>query len=243
MAQYLSQHPSIIQPQRKDIYFFNNSVNYSKGKSWYKAHFAHSAYQFFYEKKNGISNPITFDSTPNYFASPVAASRLKEHYPNAKLILLLRNPIERAWSNYRMCVWHKFESLSFEDALKYEDERMKRELVKMLDVSYHSYIMQRLSYRSHGVYANYLEEWFKHFSREQFLILKSEDLFSEPEKIYSAVIDFLKLPKFIGGQFENYNKGKIEDGIPASSRKELAEFYKPHNERLYSLINRNMNWS
>lgn len=242
LAQYLLQHPKVVKPQRKDIYFFNNQVNYHKGISWYRAHFAHRLYQRLHGIRKGVKDTVTFDATPNYFPVMAAAPRIKTHYPDTKLILLLRNPVERAWSNYRMSRWHGFEPLSFEEALQYEDMRVAEETEKEKNPDYHSYVMQRLAYRTNGIYVRYLREWQKHFSPGQMLILRSEDLFEKPAEIFRQVTDFIGLPAYENVAFENFNKGKIEKEMDPQTRKELARFYEPYNRELYQLISRDMHW-
>jgi hypothetical protein len=242
LAQYLIAHPQVITPQRKDIYFFNNPVNFAKGRNWYKAHFALNTYKRLHEKRKGVKHAVTFDPTPNYFVADGAAERLKRFYPDTQLILLLRNPVDRAWSNYRMCRFHEFENLSFEDALRYEESRIAAEKERMKEPGYHSYVMQRLCYRAHGLYVNYLREWLKHFHRDQLLVLKSEDLFEDPAAIYREVLQFTGLDPYENLSFEVFNKGKIKEGLPSKTRKELSAFYKPYNQALYDLIGRDMNW-
>lgn len=242
LAKYLFDHPQVIQAQRKDIYYFNNAVNYNKGESWYRAHFAHRLYQRIHEFKKGVSNSITIDATPNYFVAPGAAERLKSMFPNAKLILMLRNPIERAWSNYRMMVWHGMETLDFEDAISAEEERISYAEKESSINGTHNYVLQRLAYRKNGCYADFLPEWTSRFKPEQLLILKSEDMFEKPSEVYNRLVEFCGLESFAYTAFDNPNKGKIEKDVPSEIRAALKEFYKPYNERLYTMLNRNFNW-
>jgi hypothetical protein len=243
LAQYLIDHPQVIAPQRKDIYFFNNIEHFRKGKRWYNAHFAHALYRKIYEWRTGEKHTVTFDPTPNYFAAPHAAERLHALYPDAKLILLLRNPTERAWSNYRMCCWHGFESLSFEDALACEDERLRTDRERAERTGTHSYVEQRLAYRTHGIYVNYLREWLKYFRREQLLILQSENLSGNPAAIYGQVTDFAGLKKHTGIDFSPVNKGKIEKEMQPGTRTMLNDYYRPYNEELFALLNTTFNWT
>jgi hypothetical protein len=244
LAQYLSEHPQIIQPQRKDIYYFNNRNNYAKGHAWYKAHFALSLYQWLYEKKNRVANTITFDSTPNYFNAAGAAEKLHATYPHAKLVLMLRNPAERAWSNYRMALWHKFEYLDFEQALAVEALRQAAEKQRIqTQPDYHSFVMQRLSYHTHGLYVNYLREWLRFFPKEQIHIIRSEDMFQQPTETFTALQHFIGVEPKQRNDFAIFNKGKIEKAMPEATRKQLMDFYKPSLHELYELIGRDLNWS
>lgn len=243
LAQYLSEHPEIIQPQRKDIYFFNNCENFAKGLNWYQAHFAHRIYKKAYEIRHQVKEAITFDATPNYFAAPGAAQRLHSFYPNAKLILLLRNPTERAWSNFRMNKRHQFEPLDFEAALKAENNRISNEDLFAEKQHTHSYVRQRLAYRTNGVYAELLKEWLRYFHRDQFCIVRTEDLLQQTQETYNTITDFIGVQRFTGVKFNRYNEGGEQKEMPAASKQELDQFFAPHNQALEQLLQRNFNWN
>ena len=93
-----------------------------------------------------------------------------------------------------------------------------------------------------GIYADQLERWFKYFPREQFLILKSEDLYSDPAKTYEQVLDFLGLTKFELNLFKAHRKGNYSS-ISVETRKKLIDYFRPHNERLHKLLGRDFGWN
>ncbi|MFN8323586.1 MAG: sulfotransferase [Chitinophagales bacterium] len=240
LCKYLEQHPQIISPQRKDVYFFNNELNYAKGVEWYKSHFAHRLYKLWYDKVNGVDS-ITFDGTPNYFDAPEAPEKLYSDFPNAKVILLLRNPIDRAYSNYQMACRFGFEKLSFERALELEDKRLEEESKYVADCPYHSYVYQRLTYRKRGVYIRYIKSWMNLF-KDNLLVLKSEQLFLQPEITFKLITNFLNLHGSYEIRFDIFNKGSYEAKMKSSTRKILSDFYKPYNEELYDFLNVNYEW-
>jgi Sulfotransferase domain len=242
LTQYLTQHPNVIQPQRKDIYFFSNTENFAQGKHWYQAHFAHRLYQHWCELRHGVRGTVTFDGTPNYFAAPGAAQRLHSLFPETKIILLLRHPAERAWSNYRMNKRHGFEPLSFEDALAAETERLACEDAYAAKNATHSYVRQRLAYRTNGIYAEFLSEWLKYFDRSQLLIATTEEMQQNTASVYNAVTDFVGLPRFSGVNFARFNEGGEKEKMASATREELNAFFAPHNKALEELLSRPFNW-
>ncbi|MGL5888633.1 MAG: sulfotransferase family protein [Bacteroidia bacterium] len=242
LTQYLTQHPKVIQPQRKDIYFFNNTENFAQGRHWYQAHFAHRLYKRWCEISRNVRDAVTFDGTPNYFAAPGAAERLHSYFPDTKLILLLRHPAERAWSNYRMNKRHGFEPLSFEDALAAETERLAAEDAFAAKNGTHSYVRQRLAYRTNGIYVEFLREWLKYFDRSQLLITTTEEMQRDTQSVYNAVTDFAGLPRFAGVHFARYNEGGEKETMAAKTREELNTFFAPHNRALEEMLGRSFDW-
>ena len=240
LCKYFEQHPQVIQPQRKDVYFFNNELNFAKGMGWYKSHFAHKVYKAIYDQSNGV-NAITFDGTPNYFDAPLAAERLHKYFPDTKVILLLRNPIDRAYSNYQMACKFGFEKLSFEEALELEEKRLADETKFAPAHPYHSYVYQRLTYKKRGAYINYIKPWATLF-KQNLMIVKSEDLFMEPNREFGKMLDFLNLNSCDHIQFEVFNKGEYKSGILPATRQTLVEYYKPFNEQLYQFLKVDYGW-
>ncbi len=236
---YLTRHPQIIPAQRKEIYFFNNENNFEKGLAWYRKHFALNSRRKKQEKKNNC-RAFTLDATTNYFENTEAAIRLKKTFPDAKAILLLRNPVERAWSHYKMSVQYGFEKLGFEEALAVEDERLKNASQYKGANPKHDYVFQRLAYRTKGIYMNYLPAWQEKFGKD-LLVLRSEDFFSDEAIVYGNVLQFLGLKDFRPPAFETVNAGTNEQ-MKAETRKMLQEFYEPHNGELKKFTGRDFNW-
>ena len=231
---YLSQHPNITSASKKEIHYFD--TNYDKGNNWYKKHFTIT------EGSKRKRELITGEATPYYIFHPHAPSRVKKNLPDAKLIVMLRDPVERAFSHYKHHFKLKVEPLRFEEAIRLESERMAGEWDKMLqDKSYDSYNLQMFSYLARGVYVDQLKRWFEHFPREQILVLQSEDFFDNPEKIFLQALHFLGLPDHKLTAYEKFNANGDEP-IPNSIRRYLTNYFKPHNERLYKLIGTEFSW-
>jgi hypothetical protein len=227
----LSKHPKILAPKQKEIYFFNNNHFNKKGMEWYSTHFS--------QKKEPAE--ITFDATANYLESDVAPERIKETFPNAKIVILLRNPIDRAYSHYKMAVKLGFEKLSFEDALDIEDDRLAYATEHYVPEHKHDYVFQRLAYRTKGIYVNFLKNWMRVFSPEELLVIQSEVYFKNPAPVYNLILEKLGVNPFNLESFNLLNKG-IDKQLSFDTRKKLMQFYEPHNEELYKLLGKKYNW-
>ena len=165
--------------------------------------------------------------------------------PQAKLIALLRNPVDRAYSAYNRQVRSRTESLDFEEALAEEEKRTAGELEKMFsDESYYSRSIRRYAYRSRGIYVDQLQRWHEYFAPNQLLVLKSEDLFADPIGTVESVHEFLNLPKCdtnITLATEKRNRRTFQPMVPAT-RQRLEQFFEPHNRRLYEYLDVDFDW-
>src|SRR5579859_2819290 len=141
---YLTEQPGVVAASTKEIHFFDDY--YTKGLGWYKAQFPTASYKKYIENVRKL-HFLTGEASPYYLFHPHAPRRIKAALPNAKLIVLLRNPIDRAYSQHWLEVMGKYESLSFEEAIQSEPERTAGELDKMLtDENFHSYSHRRFTY-------------------------------------------------------------------------------------------------
>ena len=239
LYEYLNQHPSIIRGVGKEIHYFDK--NFDRGIKWYKSFFPTKRKKSKLEdKQNGKC--LTGESTPRYLFHHHTPKRVLELLPNVKLIVVLRNPVDRAYSRYHQQVAVGLEELSFEDAINQEEIRITDDMKKMeRDENFYSVNFFRKSYPTMGIYVNQLKRWFEYFPREQFLILKSEDLKSNPSEVYNQTIEFLGLPKHELNSFESYRMRK-NPPINDKTRKKLSDFFRPYNEELYQLLGRNFDW-
>ena len=239
LYEYLTKHPSIIPGVGKEVYFFDKQ--FSKGINWYKSFFPTKLNMSRAQNKLQ-SKCLTGEATPRYLHYPHAPKRIFSMLPNVKLIILLRNPIDRAYSHYQMEVDSGHEKLSFEDAISNEEERITSDMKKMEnDENFYSVNFYRKSYLTRGIYVDQLKRWFKYFPREKFLILKSEDLYSNPSNTYQQVLDFLGLSNY---ELTSFKAHRMRDYSPISSqtREKLTKYFEPYNEQLYELLDRNYDW-
>jgi hypothetical protein len=241
LFKYLVQHPAVGRPfLGKGAHFFD--TNYSADLDAYRAYFPTTAYKWYVMASRRMGF-VTGEGSPYYLAHPHAPYRIAEALPDVKLIALLRDPVERAYSHYQHEVARGFEDLEFDEALEQEPKRLAGEVERMRsDPSYNSFALQHHSYLSRGRYAEQLEVWYGLFAREQILVLRSEDLFADPERVYLDVLRFLGVPAFSLREYDVFNPRKYSDMSPGT-RQSLVEYFAEPNERLYDLMGVDFGWS
>jgi hypothetical protein len=235
LYQYLSRHPDVRQPLNKEIHYFSN--HYAKGLGWYRSHFPLVSGQVNRGK-------VTFEATPYYMLHPHSARRAKEVLPDARVVAILRDPVERAFSHYRHTRLRGLEPLGFGDAVRAEDERLA-EVTRQLQVDEHfvSREHQVFSYLARGRYAEQLPRWFERFGPERVMVVRSEDLYEDAPATMRQVVGFLGLRETDLGEFPRYTeRHRDPESMPSDVRARLSEYFWPHNERLYELLGRDMQW-
>jgi hypothetical protein len=131
---------------------------------------------------------------------------------------------------------------SFEEAIAREADRLAPEIARMsADPRYNSWDFGCWSYLARSRYAEQLERWLELFPREQFLFLKAEDLFVQPEQVLEQTHEFLGLPTYLPQEVPRLNTSEY-DALHPETRARVAEYFRPHNERLYELIGINFGW-
>ena len=233
---YLGQHPCIGSSAYDELGFFNE--NYHLGINWYKSLFPTKFTRDKIIKKHGKF--LTYDVTPFYIYNPLVTRRIFESFPQAKIISNLRNPIDRAYSNYIIMLQDGDTTKTFEEIVKMEMDEIDKSKSKLNDESYIVDIFYE-NLLARGFYANQLEVWFEKFQKNQLLMISTEDLAQKTDQVLTKVFEFLDLPYFKIRDFTKQNKREYPL-MKDETRKLLIEFYKPHNEKLYSLINQHFDW-
>lgn len=239
---YLLGHPQVLAPLVKEPQFF--TYQWTRGTSWYRAQFPTNLRRR--SPRPGGGRAVTFEATPYYLFHPCAAERAATVLPAAKLVVLLRDPVERAYSHYQHSVRQHMESVPFDEALELEPARLAGEEERLrADSTYHGTNHRVFSYLARGLYADQLERWLPHFPRESMLILRSEDLFTDPARTFRETLGFLGLPPWEPAEFRVHTKRSADRsaGISADTRRRLAEHFAPANRRLELLLGRELGWS
>jgi hypothetical protein len=236
---YLRWHPQVTGPSFKEVSFFDR--HYARGEAWYRAHLPARPRHWLVKRRHGRW-PSVGEASPSYLFHPLAAERVAELIPEARLIAILRNPVDRAFSHYQHEVALGREPLSFEEALDEEEHRMRGEEERMLrDRSYFSHSWWNYTYVARGRYAEQLERWFAAFSREQLLVLLSEELLEQPAETYARVTDFLGVDRHGLGSYPRIFSRDYEQMSPATRDRLEREFAEP-NRRLGELLARELPW-
>ena len=242
LYKYLGRHPEIAPSLRKEIEYF--TIDYGKGENWYRAHFPLRLRRWAHRLVG--RSLLTFEATPDYLFDPRAPERVKELLPDARLIVLLREPVERAFSHYHHMARLGLEDLSFPDAVAAEEQRLDGQLEEMTSNPLSRVLpFRRYSYAARGFYADQLSHWFEHFPREQFLILDSAGFFADPGGTLRQILDFVGAAPWTPAEFRNYsyaNKPAENPEIPEPTGSELHEMFAEPNRQLEQLLGIDLNW-
>lgn len=229
LYRYLAAHPGILPAATEEVHYF--SLFFDRGLRWYQAQFPPPA-----------PGRLTGEASPYYLYHPLAAERMRAVAPEAKLIVLLRNPVDRAYSHYQLEARQGNEPLSFENAIAAEPERLAGEAARIADDdTYVSFAHQHYSYLARGHYREQLRRWLTLFPRDQLLVLKSEDLFQHPAVHYRQVTDFLGLePRDLVAR-PGAGETRYEPVMEETRRRLHADFA-AQNEGLSELVGAEMTW-
>ncbi len=225
---HLCAQQGVHRAMRKEVRFFDQE--YARGVTWYRA---------FFPPRGTTDTRLTGEATPNYFVHPMAPARVAETLPDVRLIAILRNPIERAFSHYRHAL--RFGAierhLTFEEALDSErrlfsDYPQFEPPADQLDQA--STFMRR-SFVTRGVYVVQIRHWLEAVPRDRLLVLKFEDYLSDSATCLERVLDFLQLPGPVCGDPPRKNIGGYRSEMKDSTRATLRQVFGPYNLQLAEL--------
>ncbi|QDU40417.1 Sulfotransferase domain protein [Maioricimonas rarisocia] len=237
LYRYLISHPQIEPSLTKEVHYFD--LHYGKGEAWYSAHFPRCDRADERGLERGF---LTGESSPYYLMDPRVPKRVADLIPDVKLIVLLRNPIDRAFSHYHSQVRRGREKLSFEDAIDTEPERLAGEEERLLaDPSCTSSAHRHFSYTAKGIYIDQIERWLEVFDRERLLVLNTADLRRDAPRSVARVESFLGLEPHEIEVSTAHNVGSYAP-MHESTRARLREFFRPHNERLFAFLGEEWTW-
>jgi len=229
---YICEHPCVLPAAYDEVGFFDD--NFHLGLNWYRSLFPTKKQIDNTRQKEGIA--ITGEDTPFYFWNKDARDRIQKLLPNVKLILILRNPVDRAFSEYNDVLKAKSVNSSFEEYIKSDLENIENNPLNVIQCGQKNAIISR------GIYFKQLEMWRELFPKEQIFIFDNNELSQKPVEIMNKVFKFLNLPDY-NFQKRFYIKQKRYEKMNDDTRKKLIEFYKPINEKLFNLIGEKYNWN
>jgi hypothetical protein len=241
MHGWLTEHPFVVAPMRKDTHFF--SAYYGRRVDWYRCFFPYARDRDAFAAEHGRPF-VTGEATASYLADYWTPQRAAKLVPNARLIVCLRDPVDRSYSQYHYFrKWEKEPLVSFEEAVASEDERLRGEEAReRSDPGYHSWRVYQWGYLRTSRYAEHIERWLEAFPREQFLFLRFEDVVAAPERALEQIHEHLGLPRHRNGALPTLNAGSYEP-MAEATRERLSEYFRPHNERLYELTGIDFGWT
>jgi hypothetical protein len=246
LVNWLFAHPEVMPlfpaaQQIKSPHYFD--INYWRGEDWYRSHFPTRRRVERWTKRLGHP-PAVGEASPYYLFHPAVPGRVAATVPGVKLVVLLRDPVKRAYSNYWERRGSNAEDLpTFEQALAAEPARLAPVTRQLLDdPRFYSHDHDCHSYLARGRYLEQLQPWLAAFDREQLLVLRSEDLYADPRATYARVQEFLGLTVHDADRLEHHHKLPVPPMLP-ETRQMLADYYRPHNQALSEALGIDFGWS
>ena len=222
----LIQHPDLIEPAVKEIHFFDQK--YEKGMDWYNAHFAPIP---------SASPLMTGEATP-MICSPGVPQRVQKHFPDAQLILTLRNPVERAHSHCQhMVQWFGY-NWDFQKAVERDLEQATSQ-----GIDSENFDMEQVEsgFCRESLYVHWIREWKKCFPDQQFHVFTSDQLFERADETVNAIFKFLGVEGFQLESYRKSNRGHYQ-GLDPELRGRLADYFRPANEALSEMLKLTLAW-
>lgn len=184
---------------------------------------------------------ITGEASPYYLYHPHVAKRICEYNKNMNIIIVLRNPVDRAYSDYNFVKERGHEKRSFEDALSEEKSQLEIHTQKMQDdPMYKSKEHRRYSYVGRGEYIDQIERYIKYFDEDQIHIISSDELFLHPEDVLYQVYTYLGVNTV--DITLKPNRKKEYPNMLEETRIYLQNYYSEYNERLYEFLGYSFEW-
>lgn len=226
--------------ETKGIHFFDS--NYQRGESWYRSYLPTR-----WARSRGSARcggrVVVGEASPYYLFQPLAAERAAAMVPNAKLIALLRDPVERSYSHWKERRRNDAEPLDFAAAIAAEPSRLAGEEERLRsDPSYYSYAHEQQSYLAQSNYARSLKPWIERFGRENLLVVVSEEYYADPASALDQVADFLGISRGAAPVGEHRNAAAGTDLDP-DLRDELRRTFAPDIAELEQMIGRTLPWT
>lgn len=224
LYEYLGKHPSIKKSFRDHIGFFDS--NFHLGLNYYKSFFPTIFEKKFFENKN--RKFLNYDVTSTYIENSITAKRVFDTLPNSKIIAIIRNPIDRAYSEYNVDKEMNPEIETFETFV--DDEIEKNDISS-----------NRKNYLKKGFWFLQLKPWFELFPRKNILILSTEEFGRDANHVFNTIFEFLELERFSIKNPKKFRKGNYSK-LNDKTRDRLTNFFRPHNIQFYDLVGKNFDW-
>jgi hypothetical protein len=251
---WLGQHPELVGSRPKEVCFFDRDLNYEKGISWYKKNFINT--------RNPLGRYKYFESTPEYLYRDYVPERIHQLNPKMKIVILLRDPVQRAFSAWSMYQFFKTKTklpqALHESYITGMDNNIEKEFyggkefpsfAEVIEADIQKFetgsVLREPSIVRRGIYADQVKRYFDIFGKDQVLVIGFKDLTQEKkiEKL-NAILKFVGVSPSTWDFLvdEPRNSKKSMERIDDKSAQKLTQFYEPHNKRLFDLIGFKPNW-
>lgn len=231
----LARHPQVRPPMlNKGIHFFDTAARYSRGPSFYAGHFP--------LRRPWNTQAISGEASPYYLFHPLAMERISQIAPQAQVIVLLRDPVERAFSAYKQEKGRGFENLSFQEALELEPDRLAGEEQKIIqDPTYQSFAHQHFGYVARGRYTEQLKRAQQVLCPERLTILDADAFFRPKLEGWDQLIEKIGLDPWIPQEIVHSNS-RPGTAMPASIRRHLEAEFHSENVQLTNFLGYTPSW-
>ena len=204
------------------------TLEHARGSRWYRSHFP---------LRRPGGRPLAGDAAPYALYHPLAPARAAAESPDALVIAMLRDPVERAFSHHWDRVKNGVEDLSFEQAIEAEAGRLDGELARLLaDPDTPRPRHEHFSYLDRGRYAVQLERWLEHFPAERIVVIRSEDFYAEPAEVFGRVCDALRIEPTIPERFGRHHAHRDRPKVEPRLRTELWPRFEQPTRELAELL-------
>lgn len=238
LYRYIVAHPDIIAADRKEP---NNFIAYPDSMAMCRSHYPMQAVRLW--RKNVVRRDfVTGEASAEYFSRRFVAEKIATKLPGVQIIILLRDPVQRALSDWNMLSRNGILKDSFEDivdrSIDWLSDQKLRPILDDAGQLEHSSI--RIVLR--GIYINNLQRWTQLFDKDHIRVYASEDLFRNPQSVIDDIYHLLKVKPYTLPEQTQYRKGDYDTGKYIDSLRKLSHFYAAYNEELFSLIGRRLPW-
>ncbi len=229
----LIRHPCCFGGVRKEIDYFSKRARWPL--AWYQSRFPLAS---------GVAqvHGLCLEASPSYLPSPNALRRMREILPSARIIVILRDPVARAFSHYQHDKSRRRESRPFADVVARAIEEHQNSVAPEFGWAHHPNAKPLLDCVARGYYALQLEALLQAYPREQVLILDSADLFADTNAVCQQVFRYLELDPIEVPTEKVYNRGYYHESIDPATAQWLREHYRPHDQLLTELVGRQFRW-
>lgn len=240
MYQTLKGHPQVLPAVlHKEIHYFD--TGYQNGMRWYLGHFPTRFAADRVQRRTGHA-AMSGEATPSYMWHPLAGERIAADLPGVRLIAMLRDPVQRAYSEHAHSVSMGLEDQAFETALELEEERLAGEEERLVaDPGYRSVHHAHHAYVRRGRYVEQLERLERLVGRERIHVIDSDALFDDAEPVLAGLVDFLGLQPWRAASLSNLNT-RPRSAMSEAIRDRLSEQFAPYDERLAAWLGWTPSW-
>lgn len=232
----LAEHPDVQPPAfNKGIHYFDTADRFRRGPNFYLGHFPLRA-------GANSTTRITGEGSPYYLFHPLALSRIATQLPDVKVLVLLRDPVERAFSAFKQETKRGFEDLQFQDALKAEEGRLLHEEERIVsDPGYQSFSHQHHAYVARGRYAVQLERAFSVMGPERVMVIDADDFLVPGLPQWDELTEYLGISPWRPSDVIHAN-ARPSEAMPANVREELRSQFEDDDVRLAQLLGYVPSW-